>query len=152
MPATTPATSRAIKRLARIEQQRINESGGIAGRKLHVEFLDDQRDDQRAVGNVHSAFSDPDTIAVIGLSNPKRAKAAFDSLAREINDTRIPFLSDISINSLFAKYPQRLHDAPLAGRRAPAGAHPVRAASRELRRRPSSASRTICSAPRSPTG
>ena len=70
-----------------------------------MDFLDDQRDDQRAVGNVHSAFSDPDTIAVIGLSNPKHAKAAFDSLAREINDTKIPFLSDISINSLFAKFP-----------------------------------------------
>jgi Periplasmic binding protein len=100
-----PGDVGAIKRLARIEQQRVNESGGIAGRKLHVDFLDDQRDDQRAVGNVHSAFSDPDTIAVIGLSNPKHAKAAFDSLAREINDTKIPFLSDISINSLFAKFP-----------------------------------------------
>ncbi len=88
-----PGNVGAIKRLARLEQERVNESGGIAGRKLNVEFLDDQRDNQRAVGNVHSAFSDPDTIAVLGLSNPQRAKAAFDSLGREINDTKIPFLS-----------------------------------------------------------
>ena len=88
-----------------LEQQRVNESGGIAGRKLQVEFLDDQRDNERAVGNVHSALSDPDTIAVIGLSNAERAKAAFASLDREIAATQIPFLSDISINSLFAKYP-----------------------------------------------
>ena len=100
-----PGDVGAIRRLARIEQQRINESGGIAGRKLRVDFLDDQRDNQRAVGNVHSAFSDPDTLAVIGLSNPERAEAAFDSLAREINDSKIPFLSDISINALFAKFP-----------------------------------------------
>lgn len=100
-----PGEVGAIKRLARIEQQRVNESGGIAGRKLNVEFLDDQRDSRRAVGNVHSAFSDPDTIAVLGLSNPERAKAAFASLDREITDTKIPFLSDISINSLFAKFP-----------------------------------------------
>ena len=100
-----PGDTLAIKRLTRIEQQRVNESGGIAGRKLQVEFLDDQRDNERAVGNVHSALSDPDTIAVIGLSNAERAKAAFASLDREIAATQIPFLSDISINSLFAKYP-----------------------------------------------
>jgi hypothetical protein len=62
-----PGDIPAIKKLARLEQRRINESGGVAGRKLHVEFLDDQRDNQRAVGNVHAALSDPDTLAVIGL-------------------------------------------------------------------------------------
>src|ERR1700674_2282010 len=96
-----PGDVPAIKRLARLEQQRINESGGVAGRKLRVEFLDDQRDNQRAVGNVHAALSDPDTLAVIGLSNPERAKGAFESLAREINESKIPFLSDVSVNSLF---------------------------------------------------
>jgi hypothetical protein len=100
-----PGDIPAIKKLARLEQQRINESGGVAGRKLHVEFLDDQRDNQRAVGNVHAALSDPDTLAVIGLSNPERAKGAFESLAHEINESKIPFLSDISVNSLFAKFP-----------------------------------------------
>ncbi len=83
-----PGDIPAIKKLARLEQQRINESGGVAGRKLHLEFLDDQRDNQRAVGNVHAALSDPDTLAVIGLSNPE-----------------IPFLSEVSVNSLFAKFP-----------------------------------------------
>jgi len=99
-----PGDLRAIKRFVRIEQRRVNESGGIAGRKLNVDFLDDKRNNDRAVGNVHAAFSDPDTIAVVGLSNAERAKAAFDSLGREINDSKVPFLSDISLNSLFAKY------------------------------------------------
>jgi len=42
-----PGDTLAIKRLTRIEQQRVNESGGIAGRKLQVEFLDDQRDNEQ---------------------------------------------------------------------------------------------------------
>ena len=100
-----PGDLPAIKKLARIEQQRINESGGVAGRKLRVEFLDDLRDNQRAVGNLQAALSDPDTLAVIGLSNPERAKGAFESLAREISETKIPFVSDISVNSLFVKFP-----------------------------------------------
>src|ERR1700736_5313175 len=84
-----PGDTLAIKRLTRLEQQRVNDSGGIAGRKLQVEFLDDQRDNERAVGNVHSSLSDPDTIAVIGLSNAERAKAAFASLDHEIAATQI---------------------------------------------------------------
>ena len=34
-----PGDTLAIKRLTRLEQQRVNESGGIAGHKLQVQFL-----------------------------------------------------------------------------------------------------------------
>ena len=73
----------AIKRLSMLEADRINEPGGIAGRKIRVEFLDDGRDSQRAVSNVRSALADPEALALIGLSNPERAKAVFDALGNE---------------------------------------------------------------------
>ncbi len=100
-----PGDVRAIKRLANLEQDRINQQGGIAGRKLQLEFLDDARDAQRAVANVKAALADPEALALIGLSTANRAKAVFDAAGREIKDSNIPFLSSISITSLFANYP-----------------------------------------------
>ena len=81
-----------------------------------------------------------------------RAKAAFDALGTDIGASGIPFLSDITVNSIFEKHAQRLHDAGLAGRRAPAG--DGRSSSRRATSggRPSSASRTRCSARVSATG
>lgn len=100
-----PGYARAIKKLARQERERINAQGGIAGRRLDLEILDDEREDQRAVANVRSAIEDPRTLAVIGLSSSERAKAVFDALGAEIKSSQVPFLSDISISSIFAAYP-----------------------------------------------
>ncbi len=96
---------RAIERLGKQEQAKINEQGGIAGRRLNVEFMDDARDEQRLIANVHSALADPDALALIGLGNSKQAKAVFDAAGKEIKESRLPFLSNISITSIFADYP-----------------------------------------------
>jgi hypothetical protein len=95
----------AIKKLVRLERNRINAHGGIVGRQLRVEFLDDERDAKQAVANVRSAFADPDTLAIVGLSNFESSKAVFTSLGAEIRASDIPFISNVSINSLFAAYP-----------------------------------------------
>ena len=83
----------AIKRLARQEQHRINRDGGIAGRRLVLNFFDDQRDSQKTIANLTSAVSDPQTIAMIGLSNATRAKAAFDAAGKNLKASGIPFIS-----------------------------------------------------------
>lgn len=95
----------AIKRLARQAQQRINLAGGIAGRKLRLRFFDDQRDAQKTMANLRSALSDPQTVAMIGLSNSTRAKTAFDAEGKELKSSGIPFISDISVGSIIAEYP-----------------------------------------------
>jgi len=95
----------AIKRLARQEQYRINQNGGVAGRRLQLMFLDDQRDDKKTAANMAVALSDPQTLAMIGMSNSTRAKTAFDASGKQLKSGGIPFISDISVGSLIADYP-----------------------------------------------
>lgn len=99
-----PGDVAAIKRLATLEQERINREGGIGGRRLQLSFLDYGRDDQRAVATMRTALASPQTLAMIGLSNSARAKAVFDAAGREIGESGIPFLSDIAINSIYDRH------------------------------------------------
>src|SRR5690606_29975941 len=84
---------------------RINEAGGVAGRAIQIRIFDDGRDTDRAVANVQAALSDPQTLAMVGLSGSNRAKSVFDALGKEIAERRIPFLSGITVNEIFAPYP-----------------------------------------------
>jgi hypothetical protein len=95
----------AIKRLAKQEQRRINRNGGVAGRRLQLMLLDDQRDEKTTAANMALALSDPQTLAMIGMSNSTRAKAAFDAAGKDLKKSGIPFISDISVGSLIADYP-----------------------------------------------
>lgn len=95
----------AIKRLAKQEQRRINRNGGVAGRRLQLMFLDDQRDEKTTAANMALALSDPQTLAMIGMSNSTRAKTAFDAAGKDLKKSGIPFISDISVGSLIADYP-----------------------------------------------
>lgn len=95
----------AIQRLAKLEQRRINRNGGVAGRRLQLMFLDDRRDDKNTAANLAIAISDPQTLAMVGLSNSTRAKTAFDASGKQLKGSGIPFISDISVASLIADYP-----------------------------------------------
>ena len=103
-----PGDVGAITTLARREQDRINRAGGIHGRKIQLRFLDDHAKPEATVSNVRSALSDPTTVAMIGLSNSNRAKAAFDSAGKELADSGIPVLSNISVTSIFKNAPNVL--------------------------------------------
>jgi hypothetical protein len=93
----------AIGQLTRAEQKRINASGGVLRRPLDLQFLDDQQDDGRAVANMKQALANPNTIAMIGLTQAARAKAVFDAVGSDISASGVPFLSDITVNSIFEK-------------------------------------------------
>jgi len=95
----------AIERLTKREQERINAHGGVVRRPVQVRILDDARDPQKLIANMRSALADPQLLAMVGLSNSTRAKAAFDALGGEIDKLAIPFLSDISVNSIFEDHP-----------------------------------------------
>ncbi len=95
----------AIKRIASLSQNFINRTGGIAGRQLIVNVLDDKRDPQKAAANLSSAVADPQTIAMVGMMNATRAKAAFDASSKNLKAANIPFISDISVSKIIADYP-----------------------------------------------
>ena len=95
----------ATRAMARLEEERINREGGIGGRPLEIQILDDVRDAQRAVANVRLAIEDPALLALVGLGGADRAKAVFDALGKEIGASRVPFVTNISVNSIIAGYP-----------------------------------------------
>lgn len=99
-----PGDVAAITRLATQEQERINAHGGVHGRPIVLRFLDDARDDARAVANVRSALADPSLLGIVGLTGSARAKAVFDALGPQIGGSAVPFLSSISVTSLFESY------------------------------------------------
>ncbi len=95
----------AIKHFARAEQARLNQSIGVAGRRLALEFLDDQADAKKTVANVRAALADERMLAMIGLTHSGRAKEVFDTAGAEITAAGVPWMSNIAVNSLFAPYP-----------------------------------------------
>ncbi len=103
-----PGDVGAITTLARREQDRINKAGGIHGRKVQLRFLDDDGKPEATVSNVRAALSDPTTVAMIGISNSNRAKAVFESAGKELRDSGIPFLSNISVTGIFKDAPNVL--------------------------------------------
>lgn len=96
-----PGDANAIERLTAVEQNRINASGGIVGRQVRVKILDDQRTPARTVANLREALASPNTVAMVGLFFSDGAAPAFKELSAEIDAKAIPFLSDLSITSIF---------------------------------------------------
>lgn len=103
-----PGDVAAIKRFSTLVQDQLNRGGGIQGRRIVLKFLDDERDARKTVANVRAAVANPDTLAIVGLSNSNRAKEVFDTLGDDIRKSKIPFLSDITVNSIFEDSPNVL--------------------------------------------
>ncbi len=94
----------AIEKLVRSERDRINKAGGIGGRRIAIEIRNDKGDTKRGVEIVREALADPQAIAWIGLQNSERAKEIFNELGPGITESGIPWLSSISVTSMFTGY------------------------------------------------
>jgi hypothetical protein len=97
--------TQAILQLTLAEQNRINAEGGVLRRPINLHILDDQRDQNKTIDNIKVALAQPNMIALIGLSNSALAKGAFDAVGSDIAASKIPFLSDITVTSIFEKTP-----------------------------------------------
>ena len=95
----------AIEKLAKAERDRINKAGGISGRHVEIQIRDDEGDARRTVANVSDALADPNTIALIGLQSADRAGQVFKQLGPRLAESGIPWISSISVTSMFASYP-----------------------------------------------
>lgn len=95
----------AAKRLVADEQERINRRGGVAGRPIKVRIFDDERDEGRAIANMRAALADRNLLGMVGLTHSGRAKAIFSALGNDIRANGAPFLSAMSVSTVFADYP-----------------------------------------------
>lgn len=84
---------------------RLNDSGGIAGKRLDLWFYDDFEQADSAVATVGVAIDDPRMLAMIGVPSSTRGQAVFSALGSQIRKAEIPFITEISLDSLFRDYP-----------------------------------------------
>lgn len=101
----TPGIVHAVKHFSKRLADRINRRGGIDGRKLSLTFLDDFEQTDVAVANVKQVAEDPATIGMIGISSSTRGEAIFKALGPQLREQAIPFITEISLDSIFADDP-----------------------------------------------
>lgn len=97
----------AAKAIEHFVGKRVDDLSRLAGLKdyhIDVVMYDDRGKPDAAVANVRKALADPTTLAMVGLSGSVRSKAVFETLGKDIGNSNIPFISDLSIASLYAPY------------------------------------------------
>ena len=99
-----PGDIGAVRRLTARETQRINRHGGVFGRPVDVVVYDGARDEQKTIANVRRALADPQLLGMVGISNSQRGKAVFDAVGDSISKSGVPFISDLSVNSIFEPF------------------------------------------------
>ncbi len=100
-----PGTVKSIRHFATTEVDAFNRSTPRGGRKLAVDILDDFEEADTTVVNVRQALAAPDLVAMVGLPSSTRAAPVFASLGNELRASEVPFLSEISLNAMFAAFP-----------------------------------------------
>lgn len=100
----TTGSVRAIEQFVRNRAKSLNALPEMRERKLRVEIYTDGGDEAQTVANVRKALDDPQTLAMVGLSGSSRAKAVFEKLGKDIGDRGIPFITDLSVTSVFEPY------------------------------------------------
>lgn len=100
-----PGLVTAIRYFTAQYADRLNDGGGIDGRKVTLSYFDDFEDAHTAVANVKAALEDADMLAMIGVPSSTRGEAIFSKLGPQIRDRAIPFITEISLDRLF-------HDSP----------------------------------------
>lgn len=91
----------AIRSFVKRRVKELNQSGELNGRSLTVSFFDDEQKADKAIENVKTVLKNKDTLAIIGMSGWRRAADVFKEMGGAIGQSNIPFLSDISVNSIF---------------------------------------------------
>jgi ABC-type branched-subunit amino acid transport system substrate-binding protein len=97
----SPQETLAIRAFVAQQAERINAEGGIRGRKLELVVLDDHSKAEETVRNVETALSIPNLVGMIGIWNSTRGSKVVERIGR----TGIPWISEMSVESLFAAYP-----------------------------------------------
>jgi hypothetical protein len=100
-----PGLVAAIRHFTSRLADEVNRSGGIQGRSLRPVLFDDYEQADSTVANVAEALRAPDTIAMLGVPSSTRGRAVFEKLGPEIRATAIPFITEMSLDEIFADVP-----------------------------------------------
>ncbi len=101
----SPGLVTAIRHFTTQLATRVNDAGGINGRTLSLTYFDDFEDANAAVANVKTAIEDPSMLAMLGVPSSTRGDAIFKALGPDIRARAIPFITEISLDSLFRYAP-----------------------------------------------
>ncbi len=83
----------------RLEQ--INLAGGVMGRELRVQYLDDKSNSEVAYQKVKETIDDEHLIGYVGCWSSSRAYA----ISALIGPAKVPFIGEYALTSLFDDYP-----------------------------------------------
>ncbi len=97
---SVPDEVRAIRSIVKRRAELINAAGGIRGHRLKLLFLDDRQDVKRTRANMKTALARDDLIGMIGVWNSTRGAKIVDLAG----PSGVPFISEMSDNSLFTDY------------------------------------------------
>jgi len=88
-----------------LEQERLNNRGGINGRPLELVILDGKRNPVEIAKHVSKVLDMPRMLAVIGLESLQNDHKMFAEVGKKIGSSGIPIISDLSDSSIFASMP-----------------------------------------------
>ncbi|MEO1205734.1 MAG: ABC transporter substrate-binding protein [Pseudomonadota bacterium] len=100
-----PGLVAAIKHFTSKHADTINADGGINGRPLKLKVYDDFEDAKTTTTNVSSALTDDAMVAMIGVSSSTRGRGVFEALGSKIKTSAIPFITEMSLDRIFADVP-----------------------------------------------
>ncbi|MEL7048752.1 MAG: ABC transporter substrate-binding protein, partial [Pseudomonadota bacterium] len=100
-----PGLVAAIKHFTTQRVDELNASGGINGRRVALDVFDDYEAAVRTVANVSQALDNPNTMAMIGVSSSTRGRAVFEAVGAKIKNSAIPFITEMSLDQIFASAP-----------------------------------------------
>ena len=100
-----PGVIQAIQQFTQNAADEINSRGGIAGSPIRLQFHDDEDDAKKTVEGMRTALADPQLLAMIGIPSSTRGKAVFDELGDAIRSSGVPFITEVSLNKMFAEQP-----------------------------------------------
>ncbi len=90
----------ARERIEVINQPHGKTAGGINGIPLRLKVLNDKADERKTVSLVNKALKDPNLIAIYGLVSPTQGAKVIKAIGKR----KVPFISELSDDSLFASY------------------------------------------------
>jgi ABC-type branched-subunit amino acid transport system substrate-binding protein len=93
--------SKAIVEFVKHRVREINAKGGLLGRRLKVRFYDDDDDKSLTIANTRAALADPRLLAMVGIWSSSRGSHVVES----IGNANVPFVSEMSVDLLFAHHP-----------------------------------------------
>ncbi len=101
MPEAGPEEVLAIKDFVSHRVEMLNAAGGVKGRDVEAAFYDDKQDGAKTIENVDAALADPMLIGMVGIWTSTRGAL----VVKRIGDSGVPFISEVSVETLFADYP-----------------------------------------------